>query len=50
MELSKVYPPKGKKTGKAATTEYVHQKIEEIKKAKKKEGHNNKIPTFLRKK
>lgn len=47
MEINKIYPPKGKKTGKAATNEFVHSKIEEIRKHKKKEDINIKFNKVL---
>jgi len=48
MENSKIYPLKGKKTGKAATNEFVHMKIDEIRKHKKRESLIQKTPNFLR--
>lgn len=37
MEKNKIYPAKGKKSNKAVTNEFIHQKIDDMKKLKKKE-------------
>lgn len=48
MEKNKIYPAKGKKNTKAATNDFIHSKIDEMKKLKKKEGViSGKIPSFL---
>ncbi|CAD8179864.1 unnamed protein product [Paramecium octaurelia] len=48
MEKNKIYPAKGKKNTKAATNDFIHSKIDEMKKLKKKEGViSGKIPQFL---
>lgn len=49
MEKNKIYPAKGKKTTKAVTNEFIHTKIDEMKKLKKKEvSISGKIPFFLK--
>ena len=45
METNKIIPLKGKKNSKAATNEFIHNKIDEMKKINKKEINTvNKIP------
>jgi len=49
MEINKIYPAKGKKNTKAATNDFIHTKIEEMRKLKKKEiGLAGKTPKFLK--
>lgn len=49
MEINKIYPAKGKKNSKAITNEFIHQKIDEIRKLKKREiGLSGKMPQFLK--
>lgn len=48
MNENKIFPIKGKKNSKAATNDFIHSKIEEKKKQKKKEGQEAyKVPHFL---
>lgn len=45
MEQNKIYPAKGKKNSKAATNDFIHTKIDEMRKLKKKEMNvTGKIP------
>lgn len=49
METNKIIPLKGKKTGKAATNEFIHAKIDELRKLKKRDTPIiGKVPIFLR--
>lgn len=51
MDSNKIIPLKGKKSGKAATNEFIHAKIDELRKLKKRETPLiGKVPLFLRQK